>query len=250
MRFYNALRVAAQALFFPQRCVVCEHWVAQPDFSPLCLPCLRTLESFQVPVCQHCGTQLPGNFDDRHAACARCRERGFQFNYARASGPYEGRLRDVIRRYKFDGHRRLAAPLARRLVETYRSIDFVFEPDWIVPVPLHPKRRLQRGFDQTLLLADRLACELGVPVFTGARRVRDTKPQFGLDSQERRKNLKDAFALETHGWTSGSNLLMVDDVMTTGTTADELSRCFRSEKPEIRILVLTIARVPIVGYWM
>ncbi len=249
MRFYNALRLAAQALLFPQRCVLCHKWVLQDDFSPLCSACLESLEHFTLPLCQHCGTLLPGNFDDRHATCARCREHGFQFNYARASGPYEGRLRDLIRLYKFDGHRRLAGPLGRRLIETFRAVDFSFEPDWIVPVPLHPKRKLERGFDQTLLLAELLAGELRVPVFSGIRRVRDTKPQFGLDVHERRRNLRNAFGLEGEDWKAGSSLLIVDDVMTTGTTADELSRCFRTEKSDLRIMVLTIARVPVVGYW-
>jgi len=250
MRIYNAFRLAAQALLFPQRCVLCEQWVLQPDFSPLCPSCLKGLECFNAPLCQRCGTLLPGNFDDRFSMCARCRERGFEFDFARASGPYEGRLRDVIRHYKFDGHRRLAAPLGQRLLDTFRVIDFVFEPDWIVPVPLHPKRRLQRGFDQTLLLAQLLARELRVPVFDGVRRVRDTKPQFGLDSQERRKNLRDAFDLDQDRWKAGSSLLIVDDVMTTGTTVDEMSRRFRIEKPEVRIMALTIARVPIAGYWI
>jgi ComF family protein len=135
------------------------------------------------------------------------------------------------------------------LIETFRAVDDLVEPDWIVPVPLHPKRRLERGFDQTLLLAELLARELCRPVFRGIRRVRDTKPQFGLDVNERRRNLKNAFALEGEDWKAASSLLIVDDVMTTGTTADELSRCFRTEKEDVRIMVLTIARVPIVGYW-
>ncbi len=249
MRFYNALRLAAQALLFPQRCVLCEKWVLQDDFSPLCTPCLENLESFALPLCQQCGTLLPGNFDDRHATCARCREHRFQFDYARASGPYQGRLRDLIRLYKFDGHRRLAGPLGRRLIETFRAVEISFEPDWIVPVPLHRRRQLERGFDQTLLLAELLSGELSVPVFSGIRRVRDTKPQFGLDMDERRRNLKNAFALQRDDWKSGSSLLIVDDVMTTGTTVDELSRCFRTEKADVQILVLTIARVPVLGYW-
>ncbi len=250
MRIYNALRLAAQAFLFPQRCVLCEQWVVQDDFSPLCPACLQSLECFKTPLCQRCGTLLPGNFDDRFATCARCRQRGFEFDVARASGPYEGRLRDVIRHYKFDGHRRLAGPLGRRLLETFRAIDFVFQPDWIVPVPLHPRKKLQRGFDQTLLLAQVLARDLHVPVFHGVRRVRDTKPQFGLDGEERQKNLRDAFALKDDGWKEASSLLIVDDVMTTGTTVDEVSRQFRTEKPEIRIMVLTIARVPVMGYWI
>jgi len=108
---------------------------------------------------------------------------------------------------------------------------------------------LERGFDQTLLLAELLSGELSVPVFSGIRRVRDTKPQFGLDMDERRRNLKNAFALQRDDWKSGSSLLIVDDVMTTGTTVDELSRCFRTEKADVQILVLTIARVPVLGYW-
>ncbi|RPJ51551.1 MAG: ComF family protein [Acidobacteria bacterium] len=243
MRIYNAARCFLAALLFPQACVICGAWVINPQFSPLCRACRDTLETHDCPTCYYCGLGLPGSLSEEHSTCSLCRSGPRSFDWARSTGPYEGQLRDVIRKYKFDGFQRLAYPLADRLVEAYSAKRDEFEATCIVPVPLHPKRRRERGFDQTLALSRVLGSRLRLPVIPVVRRVRHTLPQFGLDRMERKKNVEKAFQILDPPRISGARLLLVDDVMTTGATVDEICSLLREATQVREIMVLTVARV-------
>jgi ComF family protein len=249
MRIYNAARCFLAALLFPQACVICGEWVVNPHFSPLCRGCLDRLEAHDCPTCYYCGLALPGSLSDVHSVCALCRAGPRSFDWARSAGPYEGQLRDVIRKYKFDGFQRLAYPLAERMLQAYSSNQEQFEASCIVPVPLHPKRRRERGFDQTLTLSRVLGSRLRLPVLPVVRRVRHTLPQFGLDRSERKKNVRRAFQVSGAEWIAGARLLLLDDVMTTGATVDEICRLLRETTQVREIMVLTVARVQLFRDW-
>jgi ComF family protein len=240
-------RRLCQALVFPQACALCGCWVANSDLSPLCPPCSDSLENHVWPLCHYCGLALPGSLDPLHSICSLCRQPGHAFDWARSTGPYQGRLREVIRKYKFDGWRRLAWPLAARLEKVYRSDPLAYDADWVVPVPLHPRRRRERGFDQTFLLAQVLARRLELPVFTDLRRIRYTVPQFGLDRRKRAENLQGAFCFQKAEQLAGRRILLIDDIMTTGTTADEICTLIRSQCEVESLLVLTVARAPLLS---
>lgn len=148
----------------------------------------------------------------------------------------------MLRHYKFRGQARLAAPLAERLA---RAFDRHFAADgWdlLVPVPLHPRRERERGFDQTRLLAARLSRRLGIPLGGRVVRVKRTEPQFGLDLKDRRRNLAGAFKVGDPERFHHRRVLIVDDIMTTGTTVQELSTALKSAEAA-GIGVLTVARV-------
>ncbi len=134
--------------------------------------------------------------------------------------------------------------MAERLVQSRLEIDF----DWIVPVPTHPRRRRERGYDHTALLAKGLSRRLNLPVFKGVRRIRHTAPQFGLDRADRRGNLRGAFAVSRPERLRGASILLVDDVMTTGATVDEISRTLRRDAGVAGIVVLVVARPRLVGF--
>ena len=112
-----------------------------------------------------------------------------------------------------------------------------------MPVPLHPSRRKQRGFDQTLLLSRPLSSWLNVRKFLGLSRVRPTRAQFGLDHRQRRLNVRQAFVLKSKKELAGKTVLLVDDVMTTGATVCEISRVLKREGRVERVRVLTLSRV-------
>lgn len=241
----KCLRLLFQALFFPQACVLCHQWVLNPDWSPLCQDCFARLEPLGQRICYSCGVPLPGDVLGIHGTCSHCRAQGNPFDFARAYGNYRGELRSMIIQFKFGHHQRLAYPLAALLHACYERSGLDLQPDWIVPVPLHVRRRRERGFDQTLTLSRILSRKLNVPVFPGLSRIKPTVPQSGLDLRQRLKNLRRAFRLSQPDRLSDQNIVLVDDVMTTGTTISEICRLLRMETSIHTILVLTVARVPL-----
>lgn len=159
---------------------------------------------------------------------------------ARAVGGYDGALRVIVYALKYEGRRSLAQPLAE-LMRT-RGAEMLAGADWAVPVPLHPSRRRERGFNQA---AD-LARHLGVPVRRALRRHRATRTQTGLPASRRHGNVRGAFALargrEGREGLEGTTVVLIDDVSTTGATLDACARVLK-EAGVREVRALTAARV-------
>jgi ComF family protein len=243
VRVSTLFRQVSQALFFPQSCVLCDEWVLNSDFSPLCQTCLLSLEEHHQRICYYCGVQLPGSVLEALGTCTACRAGALPFDFIRSYGPYAGNLRTLIWKFKFEGYRRLADPLAAFLESSLSNRGLRAHPTWIVPVPAHPCRKRTRGFDQTFLLGHALSPRIGVPVFSGLRRVKATRPQPDLTVQERLKNVRKAFRLCEGEQLTDRDVLIADDVWTTGITVAEVCRLLRHETPVGKIIVVTPARV-------
>ena len=176
------------------------------------------------------------------ARCPRCRRGNRQVDRARAVGGYDGALRAIVHALKYEGRRSLAQPLAELM--RIRGADMLTGADWAVPVPLHPSRRRERGFNQA---AD-LAHHLGVPVCPALRRHRATRTQTELPAARRHANVRGAFAValgSARGYTApmaGSIVVLVDDVSTTGATLDECARVLKTAGVR-EVRALTAARV-------
>jgi len=153
-------------------------------------------------------------------------------------------LRKILWHYKFRGSRRLDSPLAELLRESFVAEFHDARVTGLVPVPIHARRIRERGFDQTLALARKLSGMVDVPVEPSVRRVRNTRPLYGLDPVSRRKSLKGAFSLVPEAKLTGCRYLVVDDIMTTGTTAAELASLLKREGCEW-VGVLTVARTSV-----
>jgi len=175
------------------------------------------------------------------ALCGYCRRGVFRFERARSFGYYEGALREILQHYKYRGLRPLARPLGQRLAQTLERLQGGTW-DLVLPVPLHRNRERQRGFNQAGLLAEQVGKLSGIRM--GGKdcvRVRDTPPQAGLRAAERRKNVKGAFAVPQPERVRGLRVLLVDDVLTTGATADACARALL-EAGARGVAVLTLAR--------
>jgi ComF family protein len=174
--------------------------------------------------------------------CGRCRGDSRPFAAGASLGPYEGSLRLVLHELKYSGRRRAARRLAAMLLEDQAVRRLVASSDVLVPVPLHPRRMRQRGFNQSALIAAALGQGLSRPVCAGALvRRRETVPQSDLSAAERRRNVQDAFAVRRRSRTAGRIVTLVDDVTTTGATAQACAQALAgSGTAEVRLL--TVAR--------
>jgi ComF family protein len=224
---------------FPSSCVVCREPLFSPSAGPLCPPCWTALPRHRSPLCA-CGVPLAPEVP---VPCGRCRRGLSPLTRGASLGPYEGALRGVIHALKYRGRRRLAPALARALVgET--AVRGVLEPGVVlVPVPLHPRRRRERGFNQAELLAQALATATQVRVApTALVRRKDTASQSGLSAAERRRNVKGAFVVRRRAAIGGRVVVLVDDVFTTGATVRACAEALTSAgAAEVRSV--TVARV-------
>lgn len=201
---------------------------------PFCACCGRPFWTFEPPL---------GGIAERPGLCEACRRRRPRFSYARAAALYRDAAREALHALKFRGKTALARPLGDLLAERGEVLLPQRTVDCLVPVPLHPARQAERGFNQSLLLARRLSQRWGIPVAAGVLgRVRVTRPQTELSAEERRSNVRDAFALRRPGAIAGRHVLLIDDIFTTGATVSECSRVLLAGEA-IAVGVLTAARV-------
>ncbi|HEU5194969.1 MAG TPA: ComF family protein [Methylomirabilota bacterium] len=235
----RAWALAALDLVFPALCPVCEATLAGDRRDPLCGGCWDALPRLGPPACSRCG--LPSPALGAAGLCGGCAQEPPAWDWARAAAAYEGVARDALHAFKFHGKRALARPLGALLLEQWGGALAGAGIDALVPVPLGRARERERGFNQSALVAERVAVGLGVPLRPRwLARARATRPQTDLGAAERRANVRGAFAADTA--VAGRHVALVDDVLTTGATAAECARMLRSAGAE-RVGVLTVARV-------
>ncbi len=207
----------------------------------MCPACLKKPEPLTAEFfCVSCRTPFQNRYPlDGEGRCALCRNGLRGFDAAYTFGAYTGVLRELIHLYKYGRIRTLAQPLSR-LLSLALPRDEAF--DAIAPVPLHWLRRWHRGFNQSELLAREIAARTGLPVVRALRRTRATSPQAGLSRTRRRLNVASAFFPARHaGRLTGKRVLLVDDVMTTGSTAAACAFALKRAGVK-RVALLTVAR--------
>lgn len=181
----------------------------------LCPACLARMQPVTGAICRRCGRGLAG--EERSAAlCRACHDAPPPLAQMRASLRYAEPTDRLIHRLKYEGYFALARPLAGAMITGWPA--WRPSPDLIVPIPLHPRRRRRRGYNQSELLARPLAEAVGVPFSTTAlRRTRHTPPQVGLGPEARAANVLGAFDAAAEE-AAGRAILLIDDVLTTGAT--------------------------------
>ena len=237
----STARTISHALFsliFPDSCRVCGESLREVARYPVCPRCIAEPEALSAEffcICCRTPFQNPFPLDDQ-GRCALCRAGLRGFDAAYAFGAYEGVLRRLIHLFKYGKIRTLERPLSALLARALPR-DEAF--DVIVPVPLHWRRRLQRGFNQAGLLARGVSRVTGIPVLGALGRVRSTSTQAGLSNRSRRRNVTRAFRSRN---VSGKRILLIDDVMTTGATGAACALALKQAGAR-RVSLLTVARV-------
>ena len=241
--------------FFPADCRICGFPLLRFSRLPVCGTCLIALRPLKGSYCTVCGEALhlaawidPSEADRGESRCLLCQRVDPPFERAVAYGSYDRELRDLIHLLKFQQVRPAAAVLGRLLAETIASLEQAMPVGRIavVPVPLHRRKQAQRGFNQAEMIARGALQQLARPkrfdLCTGVLlRERNTESQIGLTSHQRRKNLRGAFAVSDPTRIVKRDILLIDDVLTTGTTASECARVLL-RAGAARVWVATAAR--------
>jgi ComF family protein len=235
----KGFEAAAAATRF--RALMCVH---------VCAACAEQFEAVRSPLCLKCGLPFVSPHGVDHV-CGTCQSKPPAFHAARAAGLYQGVLRTAIQQHKYAGREGLAEPLGQLL---WCVLSHYWQPsgfDRVVPVPLHPRRLRERGFNQAHALIrkwPRLAGAQGsrLPhnwIDTDVlERCRPTRPQTGLRREERAANLQGAFVLKAGARIDGARILIVDDVLTTGATVDACARTLlRGGAAQVQVLTLARA---------
>jgi competence protein ComFC len=230
---------ALSSLFYPPLCVVCSSDVDGREY--LCEDCRDRAPRIAPPFCAKCSEPFFGAITQTFS-CANCEHRILHFDAAVAAYRSRGLVRKLVHEFKYGRHRHLRHPLAGWLREAMSDPRLHGRHfDLIVPVPLHPTRERERGFNQATLLAELLARQAAVPLCGALERIRYTITQTAYDRAERMENLRDAFRLRKKVNVRQLHVLLIDDVLTTGSTLSECARVLK-EAGAISVYAATAAR--------
>ncbi len=235
--YARAILETLRELFFPLQCAGCGKAIESEWF---CAACESSFIKIEHPRCRICSHPFEGAIEQTFV-CTNCRGRAFHFDCAVATVRSRGVPRELVHRLKYSGEQWLRLPLADFLEDGLLDERLDVRIDGIVPVPLHPRRQREREFNQAALLAGELSKRRKIPVFHALSRVRYTTTQTHFDRRRRMQNLRDAFNLRQNVSVQGKNLLLVDDVLTTGSTLDECSRVLLAAGAN-SVRALTVAR--------
>lgn len=231
---------AIKDLCFPPCCICCENTLSESQLL-ICDKCLDDLYFTEKPLCSRCGKVFGGREGENHL-CSSCMKSSLYYNRARSLFIYDDRVADLVHSLKYNCNTS-GLETFTKLKRKSSSLKDLPGADFIFPVPLHTKRLRKRGYNQALLLArsffDKEKNKIKNNILV---RSRNTPSQTGLSGVERRKNLRNAFFVRDQKIVSGKNILLVDDVFTTGTTVNECARVLIKAGAR-NVDVLTLARV-------
>lgn len=226
----------------PVDCAICGIVLTDDPVPCFCRTCWHTITPLSGPVCPRCGRSFASPVAlaySPHHLCAACRAQPPSFTQARSLYAYEPPLREAIHLFKYHKKVSLAGPLGDLMTEAFPQHPAM---DLLIPVPLHASRLREREFNQSLLLADRLNRQLRLPLsYDNLVRVRPTQPQTELSRAARLKNLRRVFVVRRPDEVAGKRILLVDDVLTTGTTVNECAKALR-RAGAADVYVRTLAR--------
>ncbi|MGA8832089.1 MAG: ComF family protein [Desulfomonilaceae bacterium] len=232
---------SVSSVIFPEVCYFCGAG-NHVKGSVICPECRDSVRLVSQPFCNLCGLPL-ATFDDRSSLlCGRCLASPPPFDKARYGVYYEQSVRAGVTRLKFHASLFNVRPISELLIRAFYRHYSDDKFDAIIPVPVHRKRLVERGFNQVITISERLSRETGIVLDrTSLVKSRDTKPQVGLSRARRLVNLKNAFKVSCAEQISNRRILIVDDVSTTGATVSEAAKALRKAGAAyVAIMVLAL----------
>ena len=233
-------------LIFPLDCKICEKPIRESKGYSICEDCFKDIKLIDRPYCVKCGKPFLISTDlfkqDREILCVDCKRKKYSFEFARSIGVYLGILKECIHLFKYYGEKKLAEPFGKLLIDyLIKNQEFKKGIDLIVPVPLHKNDLKRRGFNQSILLSRTIGNYFSIPVEEILIKKKLTSSQVNLSKKEREKNILRAFSIERIEEIKDKNVLILDDIFTTGSTVEECARELKKAKAR-NIFVLTLAR--------
>jgi len=236
---------ALASVLFAAPCRICGGALLNASRIPVCVPCLESFKLIVDPMCQICGRPFVSAIAS-HAErplCRLCRSNFYGFDIARSFAVYNEELTSAILLLKYDQVTRLGDWFAARLEEVILRAPDQWRFDIVVPVPLHPDRKRERGYNQAELIARPLARRVGVKLAPRIMvRTKPRPPQLVLSRSEHWKSVRGAYAIREGAQVDKLRVLLVDDVLTTGATLDACSRVLK-KAGAAAVMGLTVGRV-------
>jgi len=235
-RIFKRTKDGLLDMLYPKhiKCIFCDNEINELNLYDSCEDCLKNLPRIEKDYCLHCGMPRKSGAS---GVCLFCKRDNLNFTVARAIFSYEGNVRKVIQKFKYENGKYLYEPLSYYLYDYVKRSNWKF--DLITFVPIHAKKLKKRGYNQAELLASELAKKLNIPCVNLFEKLTDAKTQTKLSRQDRKKNIENTFKLINKD-IKDKNILLIDDVFTTGATSDELSKLMKNAHASY-IYVLTLA---------
>lgn len=229
-------------IIFPPQCLACTETEHLSPNRLFCISCRVKVRFIEGSLCTICGLPFFNSAAESHI-CGACLEKKPLYAMARAVVSFETVIMEVIHKFKYNRDLALGDALGSLFAEfSFPDLNFS-DYKMLIPVPLHKKKLQERGFNQALLLAKRMGKKYSLPVnFSLLKRHKFTLTQTGLNQREREENIKGAFSVIGKKEAVGENIILIDDVFTTGATVNECTRTLL-EAGACRVSVLTLARV-------
>lgn len=224
-------------LFGSHSCICCKHECDQDNELRLCSKCLENIPFTKDNYCLRCGEIINGNYD----YCINCKNHEYEFDRARSVFAYTPYTSPMIMRFKYNGYKSYAPYLAKLLVNYYSTSDLIVDVVTFVPMPV--KREKARGYNQAKELCREFSLLSGLPVIDCLVRIKDNFKQSTLNAKERAENIKGSFACINKQLVKNKDILIIDDVLTTGATANECAKVLNRAGAR-SVSVLSLAKTP------
>jgi len=213
---------------YPPTCMACRTLLPVTNKPQrelwLCARCQSLFEPITAPICEKCGTPTESPIKK----CVSCNIKTFHFTQNRATFEYDELIRDLMHDLKFRNKKHIAEGLGRLWAAVLSEENAYIKEAILVPIPMHPKKQRERGFNQAEILVAELSKKLQIPMENTLERLYDTPPQSGLHPQLRAENVDGVFGIRKGFLPGGKNYILVDDIYTTGASLNECAKTLKN----------------------